>query len=248
MTCLHGPVDRPKLKLVKPTSVKRYPWRLFTGIQVAGVLCAAILPEAVGDLIPPFLSLLAGLLLLLPGSVVALVLTPLLYPIEPNPRAELILPVLAAMILNVGVFAAFAKTNWRPKLAFNFRVWLLIAGLGNAIALVFMCLWFPSAGRNGYFDRPHVQQVAAAALLTVFAMIVIAASLLLRRGSQPSSWIIVGVQFLRLLPATQAMETWPGGDDGPGMGWAGIVIPFTWILALVGAVTCVWCSFRAARE
>ena len=76
---------------------------------------------------------------------------------------------------------------------------------------------------------------------------VIAVSLLLRGGFQPASWIVVVVHFLRLLPASQAMETWPGGDDGPGMGWAGIVIPFTWILALGGAATCAWCSLRAVR-
>ncbi len=225
-------------------SVRRHPWRVFTVTQVAGVLFAAVLPEAAGDLVPPFLSLLAGLVLLVPGSLIAWVLMPLLEPTGLMPRTAELLAFLAAPILNAGVFTAFAKMNWRPKLAFTFRTWLLVAGLGNATALAFMCLLFPSAGLRGLFEWPHVQRVVASVLLTLLTMVVVAVSLLVRGGFQPASWIVVTVQFVRLLPASQAMKTWPGGDDGPGMGWAGIVIPFTWILAVVGAATCVWCSRR----
>ena len=221
---------------------------MFTAIQIAGVFGAAILPEGAGDLVPPFLSLLAGLVLLLPGSLIApALLMPLLEPTGLMPRTAELLGFLAAAILNAGIFAVFAKMNWRPRLASTFRTWLWIAGLANATALAFMCLWFPSAGWEALLDRPHVQRVVASALLTLVILVVITVSLLLRGGFQPASWIVVTVQVLRLLPASRAMETWPGGDDGPGMGWAGIVIPFTWILALVGAVTCVWCSLRAVR-
>ncbi len=177
-----------------------------------------------------------------------MLLGPVLEPTGLMPRTTELLGFLAATILNAGIFAAFIKMKWRPRLAFTFRTWLSIAGLANATALAFMCLWFPRAGWQGLFDRPHVQRVVASALLTVLTLVVVAVSLLLRGGFQPSAWIVVALQFLRLLPAGQAMETWPGGDDGPGMGWAGIVIPFTGLLALVGAATCVWCALRAARR
>ncbi len=216
-------------------------------MQAAGALCAAVLPEAAGDLIPPFLCLLVGLLLLLPGWIVAFALVPRVLPAGLAPKTEELLSFLAAVVLNGAIFAGFAKAKWRLKLALDFRTWLLLVGAGNAVALAFMCMWFPSAGRNGLFDRPHVQRVVASLVLTLLVIAIAAASLLLRRGFQLASWIVVGVQFVRLLPAAQAMDTWPGGDDGPGMGWLGIVIPFTWILALSGAATCVWFSRRAAH-
>lgn len=228
-------------------SARRHPWSVFTVIQVVGALCEAALPNFGDVAFLPFLSLLAGIVLLLPGSVIGMAFMNLIYPTGLTPKAVEILALMIAIVLNTGIFAGVARMKVRPNLGFGFRKWLLITGLSNATALVFIWFWFPMAGLDGLFEQPHVQRVVASAALTVLTMVVIAISLLLRRGFQPVSWIIVMVQFLRLLPATQAMKTWPGGDDGSGMGWAGIVIPFTWILALAGAGTCVWCSRRVAR-
>ncbi len=74
------------------------------------------------------------------------------------------------------------------------------------------------------------------------------ATLIFFRELQLASWIVVIVQFVRLLPVSRAFDYWPAGDDGPGMGWQMFAIPLAWILAAAGAATCLWCWRRAATS
>ncbi len=225
---------------------KLHPWRIFTLIQISGALCQAVLPYVVGNVaMLPFLSLLAGLVLLLPGSVITVVLMRLVYPTPLTPRTEELLALLIAVALNCVIFPILSRIRWRPMFGSGLRLWLLVAGMSNAVALAFMWLWFPGAGLDGLFELPHVQRVVASIALTALAVAVVAVAFLVRRGFKYTSWAVLLIHFVRLLPVTQAMKTWPGGDDGSGMGWVGIVIPFAWILALVGVASYIWGSRRS---
>lgn len=208
-----------------------------------------MLPYVGGDVaMLPDLSLLAGLVLLFPGSLITMVLMRLVYPTPFAPRTAELLVLLIAVVLNCVIFPILSRIRWRPIFGSGFRLWLLVAGLGNAIALAFMWLWFPGAGLDGLFEQPHVQRVVASIALTALAVALVAVAFLIRRGFKYASWVVAFIQLVRLFPATQAMKTWPGGDDGPGVGWDGIVIPFTWILALVGITTCIWCSWQSVAK
>ncbi len=206
-----------------------------------------MLPVAAAELGLTFVSLLAGLVLLLPGSLLALVARRFVWDTALAPSALDLLALGAAIAVNAGMHAGLRRTRSRPKLPSGFRALLWLALLGNATALAFMWLWSPGAGLSA-IEYPHVQRVLVSIALTVLAIAIAGAGLLDRRRVRTASWGVVAVQCFRLVPASLAMRTWPGGDDGPGMAWAGLVIPFTWLLAVAGAVAVPWCAYVARRR
>ncbi len=232
-------------------------WKLFVTVQAAGAACF-LLPFLIDRLtnrdphpVSVLLSL-SGEIVLLPGSIVALVITPFeaFFVIAWSGWqiiAGLFVPAVAILV-NYLLFNHAEKCRWRGFASRNVQTWLMLAGWANLAALAFIRLCFPSAGREGRFGEEHVLLVLASATATLVALAVIGCSLLARRGFQLAAWIVVIVQFVRLLPASRAIDHWPGGDDGPGMGWLLFVVPLTWILAVAGAATCLWCSRRTAAS
>ncbi len=230
-------------------------WKLFVAVQAAGAACLVLpfLIDRITNRDPHPVSVLlslAGIIVLLPGSIVALVVTPfeaLFVATWSGWRilAGLFVPA-ASVAANYLVFSRARRFHWRGFASGDLRTWLVLAGWFNLAALVLMRLCFPSAGREGRFGEEHVLLVFASVAITLIALAVIGFSLLTHREFQLAAWIVVIVQFVRLLPVSRALDYWPGGDDGPGMGWQMFVIPLSWILAIAGAATCLWCWRRAA--
>ncbi len=118
--------------------------------------------------------------------------------------------------------------------------WLLIANVGGLIGVG---LFWPSAGRHlSTMTDAHVQWVIATAALSVVILLLAATG---RRISDRARewWIVLGslevLQIARYWMAIRAMDHWPGGDDGPGLGWLMFLVPYMLILVLIGGFVIV---------
>ncbi len=97
---------------------------------------------------------------------------------------------------------------------------LLIA---NVIGLAGIGLFWPSAGWHlSTLADTHVRRTILVAALSGLALVLSVAA---QRISERTSdcWLVLGsleiVQIVRFWAAIRAMDHWPGGDDGPGLGW-----------------------------
>jgi NADH:ubiquinone oxidoreductase subunit K len=116
--------------------------------------------------------------------------------------------------------------------------WLAALLIGNALAVSAMGLWFPGAGFDP-FNSQHVRLVVMTGAAAAEAIALSIAGLIFRRRCSVLMVTVAAVQMLGVVPAVLAPGVWPGGDDGPKIGWTGIVVPLMAILALVAAIACV---------
>lgn len=132
----------------------------------------------------------------------------------------------------------------------SFRNWQVFFCCANAILLVFMGFCFPSAGFN--LEDAHVRSVVDCAISTGLCLLVVILGLSSRRLLHLSLWAAEALQGYRLIPAGEALRSWPGGDDGPGLAWLMIIRPLMWTLFVVGFFVCcrtfLSSQTRAARE
>lgn len=119
--------------------------------------------------------------------------------------------------------------------------WATLALLvGNVGAMLATVAFWPSAGRDISADVPaHVRDVVLVAVSNGVVIVLAAVACCANQAGRiwrPSLAGLNWIQALRLLPAITAIITWPGGDDGPGLGWELILIPYLVLLAAGGAI------------
>jgi len=86
--------------------------------------------------------------------------------------------------------------------------------------------------RNYWFVWPTILLAIAIAVLSLFGLL----ACFYRHGARPIFWLTsIGYLFI-FATAYYAITRWPGGDDGPGMGWGLTVIPPTILSAFVAFV------------
>jgi len=117
----------------------------------------------------------------------------------------------------------------------NFGGWLGICLVGNTLVLLAIVNWFPAAGLD-IFNFQHVRLVALAAFVSALVVVISAAALLLHRRNRGVFWIVSLLQVLAFISAFYATASWPGSDDGPGIGWEGIVLPSMALLAAFATI------------
>jgi len=109
------------------------------------------------------------------------------------------------------------------------RKLLWVFGISNGFLLVLACLFRPGAGPDIF--QTHVLYHLGYVVLTGAGVYV--CYLGLSRQSCPF-WFGIGAAAVNVVKAvvfhSQPLASWPGGDDGPGMVWAWIMMPATfWI-------------------
>jgi Kef-type K+ transport system membrane component KefB len=129
----------------------------------------------------------------------------------------------------------------------RYRGWFVIFLVGNIMVLLAVGLWRPSTGFD-VFNFQHVRLIVLAAFNTSLAAAISAAGLLLRRHHGAMLCAAALFQVLALIPAIYALGPWPGGDDGPRMGWEGIVIPGMGLLALAGIIASLFVAVHLFRK
>lgn len=107
------------------------------------------------------------------------------------------------------------------------RALFVLLGLG----IVLSAIGYPFTGFTSYSDGywfvwPYIG-------LTVSCAVAAAAGLKWSAFQRRALWIAESSCFLLPFASWLAISLWPGGDDGPGLGWLFIVIP----ASMVGGAT-----------
>ncbi len=113
----------------------------------------------------------------------------------------------------------------------SMRKVLWVFAVGNGLLLVLALLFSPGSGLDIFQVQTHVLYYLGYLLATSIALWV--CHIALTKGTHLGGYVtaVAGVNVLRALVFhSQPLASWPGGDDGPGMGWAFILMPATfWI-------------------
>ena len=117
--------------------------------------------------------------------------------------------------------------------------WVFVGLLiGNVLALVLTAACRPAAGWDMSEGGPEHARQATRVLYGGVVTLILACVLPWLRERRWEWWVVLVVgealQIARLGLAVAATEHWPGGDDGPGMAWMMLLIPWLTLITLVG--------------
>jgi len=119
------------------------------------------------------------------------------------------------------------------------RVWLVLMVIPAAIAFLYA---YGIGSHTTYgFVWPAIFLSAACAVAGVVGA-------LLGRAREYGFWAAAVFAVASFWAACHANARWPGGDDGPGIGWVVTVIPASFVAALLGVSAMAWRLLRLRRR